>query len=236
MIGRRGTAGIFVTGTDTGIGKTYASVGLLGALRELGCRTAAMKPVATGAARSAAGLRNDDALALQAAATVAAAYGEVNPYCFEPPIAPHIAAAKAGVTVELGVITGGAERLLGGADLLLVEGVGGWRVPLGPALEVGDLARRLQLPVMLVVGLRLGCINHTLLTAAAIRHDGPGLYGWVANGIDPHYSTSAETVQALTDQLGMPPMATLPWCIARSSPAAATAFRAAARRLQLDSQ
>jgi dethiobiotin synthetase len=211
-------------------------VALLGALRELGCRTVAMKPVASGSARTHEGLRNVDALALQAAATVEVSYGHVNPYCFEPPIAPHIAAEQAGVAVEIGVIERCAERLLGVADLLLVEGVGGWRVPLGPALEVGDLARHLQLPVLLVVGLRLGCINHALLSAAAIRQDGPGLYGWVANGIDPLYSTTAETVQALADRIGVPPMATLAWHGARSSPPASTAFRAAAKHLYPKSQ
>jgi len=207
----RGVDGLFVTGTDTGIGKTHAGVGLLGALNERGCRTVAMKPVASGARRTASGLRNDDALALQAAATVAAEYEEINPYCFEPPIAPHVAAQRAGVTIDLAHIVCLAHALRARADFVLVEGVGGWRVPLGARLEVGDLARGLGLPVLLVVGLRLGCINHALLAAAAISREGPGLLGWVANAIDPCYGTTAETVQALTERLGMPPMATLGW-------------------------
>ncbi|MCG3201372.1 MAG: ATP-dependent dethiobiotin synthetase BioD 1 [Gammaproteobacteria bacterium] len=230
MNGRRAD-GVFVTGTDTGIGKTYASVGLLRALSGLGCRTAAMKPVASGAQRTPAGLRNDDALALQAAAAVAATYEEINPYCFEPPIAPHIAAPRAGVTIDLDHIDSRARRLRARADFILVEGVGGWRVPLGPHLEVGDLAGRLGLPVLLVVGLRLGCISHALLTAAAISQQAPGMLGWVANGIDPHYGTAAETVQALTERLGMPPLAALAWEDLRGSSVAPMPWRAAAERL-----
>ncbi|MCC6715089.1 MAG: dethiobiotin synthase [Gammaproteobacteria bacterium] len=223
--------GVFVTGTDTGIGKTYASVGLLRALGELGCRTAAMKPVASGAQRTPAGWRNDDALALQAAATVAAKYEEINPYCFEPPVAPHVAAHRAGVTVDLEHIDSRARGLRARADFLLVEGVGGWRVPLGPHLEVGDLARRLGLPVLLVVGLRLGCINHALLTAAAIGRETPGMLAWVANGIDPHYRTTGETLQALTELLGMPPLATLAWQDVQASSPAPMPWRAAAGQL-----
>jgi dethiobiotin synthetase len=227
----RSADGVFVTGTDTGIGKTHASVGLLRALKERGCRTAAMKPVASGAQRTAAGLRNDDALALQAAATVAADYEEINPYCFEPPIAPHVAAHRAGVTIDLAHILGRARALCARADFVLVEGVGGWRVPLGPRLEVGDLARGLGLPVLLVVGLRLGCINHALLTAAAISREAPGMRGWVANAIDPHYETAAETVQALTERLGMPPMATLGWQHDPGPSPAAAPWRAAVGHL-----
>lgn len=227
----RSAEGVFVTGTDTGIGKTHASVGLLRALNERGCRTAAMKPVASGAQRTAAGLRNEDALALQAAATVAADYEEINPYCFEPPIAPHVAAQRAGVTIDLAHIDRRARALRARADFLLVEGVGGWRVPLGPRLEVGDLAHGLGLPVLLVVGLRLGCINHALLTAAAISREAPGMRGWVANAIDPHYGTAAETVQALTERLGMPPMATLGWQHDAGPSPAATPWRAAVGHL-----
>lgn len=223
--------GLFVTGTDTGIGKTHASVGLLRALSELGCRTAAMKPVASGARRTAAGLRNDDALALQAAATVAAAYEEVNPYCFEPAIAPHIAARRAGVEIDLGHIESRARGLCARADFMLVEGVGGWRVPLAPQLEVADLARRLRLPVLMVVGLRLGCISHALLTAAAIRQEARGMLGWVANAIDPEYGTAAETIGALTERLGMPPMATLPAQRGQAGMPAPAPWRAAAGQL-----
>lgn len=227
----RSAEGVFLTGTDTGIGKTHACVGLLRALNELGCRTAAMKPVASGAQRTPAGLRNEDALALQAAATVAADYGEINPYCFEPPIAPHVAAQRAGVTIDLAHIERGARALSARADFVVVEGVGGWRVPLGPRLEVGDLARGLGLPVLLVVGLRLGCINHALLTAAAIGREAPGMRGWVANVIDPHYETAAETVQALTERLGMPPVATLAWQHDPGSSPAAAPWRAAVGHL-----
>ncbi|MEP7041537.1 MAG: dethiobiotin synthase [Dokdonella sp.] len=179
------TRGLFVTGTDTGIGKTHASCVLLGALRARGLRAVGMKPVASGCRVTPAGLRNDDADALIAASEPKPAYSDCNPYAFAPPIAPHIAARHDGVDVRLAAIVAAHARLAHGADRVVVEGVGGWMAPLSDTLMQADLVQALDLPVILVVGLRLGCINHALLSARAISADGGRLLGWIANRIDP---------------------------------------------------
>ncbi len=176
--------GLFVTGTDTEVGKTVVSAGIAAALAARGLRVAAMKPVASGSERTPEGLRNGDALHLIAAANVANDYALVNPYCFEPPIAPHLAAAEAGIAIEPAAILRAAEVLAANADALVVEGVGGWQVPLAEGFGVPDLARHLGLPVVLVVGLRLGCINHARLSVASIRAGGHRLVGWVGNDVD----------------------------------------------------
>ncbi|HVA54849.1 MAG TPA: dethiobiotin synthase [Gammaproteobacteria bacterium] len=176
--------GFFITGTDTGVGKTLVAAGLLRIFAAAGLRAVGMKPVASGALQTTAGLRNADALALQAASTASQPYDDVNPYVFVPAIAPHLAAAEAGVTIEPSRILAAYQRLCCGADVVVVEGVGGWQVPLADGLQLPDLARSLGLPVILVVGLRLGCLNHAQLSARAIREDGLTLAGWVANTID----------------------------------------------------
>ncbi len=196
--------GFFITGTDTEIGKTRFSVQLVQALRARGEQVAVMKPVASGARRIDGVLRNDDALALLAAAGNQQAYATCNPFCFEPPIAPHVAAREAGVRIDLQRIENLARDLSHQADRLVVEGVGGWRVPLDGSADVATLAGRLQLPVILVVGLRLGCINHALLTAEAIRADGLNLIGWVANHIDPAASRVLEMIEAIDARIGVP--------------------------------
>ena len=173
--------GFFVTGTDTEIGKTVVAAGVVRALAAEGRRIAAMKPVASGAEQTDAGLRNEDALHLMAAANVEAGYPEVNPYCFEPPIAPHLAAEEAGISIRPEVILDSAAALAARADALVVEGVGGWQVPLAPGFGIPDLARKLKLPVLLVVGLRLGCINHARLSVESILASGCNLVGWVGN-------------------------------------------------------
>ena len=172
--------GVFVTGTDTGVGKTWAVVGLLTALRRRGQRVRGMKPVATGCRPTEQGLRSDDALRIQAHAGEDLPYEWVNPYAFEPPIAPAFAARQAGIRISITRIRAVERRLARPAQLTVVEGIGGWRVPLGPRSCVSDLAARLGYPVVLVVGLRLGCINHALLSAEAIERDGAVLAGWVA--------------------------------------------------------
>ncbi len=173
--------GFFVTGTDTEIGKTVVAAGVVHALAAQGRKVAAMKPVASGAEQTDAGLRNEDALHLIAAANVEAGYPEVNPYCFEPPIAPHLAAEEAGIRIRSEVIMDAAAVLAARADSLVVEGVGGWQVPLAPGFGIPDLARKLEMPVLLVVGLRLGCINHARLSAESILASGCKLVGWVGN-------------------------------------------------------
>ena len=163
---------MFVTGTDTGVGKTLVASGLLHGLTRRGLRTAGMKPVATGCVRTAEGLRNDDALCLARNASTTADYAEINPYAFEPAIAPHLAATAAGVRMDLDRIAHAFNGLARRADRIVVEGVGGWRVPINDRDDVADLAVRLGLPVVLVVGVRLGCLNHARLTAAAIAQSG----------------------------------------------------------------
>ena len=223
--------GFFVTGTDTGIGKTRVTAGLLEAFGRMGSKTVGMKPVASGAAMTPEGLRNEDALTLQAAASERRPYALVNPYCFAPAVAPHLAALEAGVEISLDVIRAAYGELCQGADTVLVEGVGGWQVPLSPALELPDLARELELPVILVVGLRLGCLNHALLTARALAADGLGLAGWVANAIDPAFERPEANVATLEAELHAPLLARLPHAPTASPDVLMEALLPACRRL-----
>jgi len=201
--------GCFVTGTDTGVGKTRVAAGMLRALARQGRQAVGMKPVASGAAATPEGLRNDDALLLQASASVSRDYALVNPYCFAPAIAPHLAAAEAGVEIRLEPILDAYRKLSRGAEFAVVEGVGGWQVPLSGSLALPDLVRALELPVLLVVGLRLGCLNHALLTVRAIEADGLALAGWVANEIDPGFEHREANLATLEKALPAPLLARL---------------------------
>ena len=192
---------LFVTGTDTGVGKTRIAAALCVAYAAHGKRVAAMKPVASGCMQTRAGLRNDDAEALRAAMTVRAAYGDVNPYAFEPPIAPHIAAMEAGCPIDFGLLDGCYERLCLQSDVIIVEGAGGWLAPLDATRTFADLAARWQLDVILVVGLRLGCLNHALLTAEAIEARGLKLAGWVGNSVDPDFERREANTDTLRSRL-----------------------------------
>jgi dethiobiotin synthetase len=203
--------GLFITGTDTGVGKTLVAAALVRTLVRAGLKTVGMKPVASGSLATPSGLRNQDALQLQAAANVARPYELVNLYAFAPPIAPHIAALEAGVNMELPRILASFRQLCDGADAVIVEGVGGWQVPLAENLALPNLARALALPVALVVGLRLGCLNHALLSARAIRADGLTLAGWVANGMDPAFERRAENLATLAQAMDAPLLADIPW-------------------------
>ncbi|HSC46955.1 MAG TPA: dethiobiotin synthase [Gammaproteobacteria bacterium] len=196
--------GCFITGTDTGIGKTRVAAGLLRTLARQGKTVVGMKPVASGATTTRDGLRNDDALLLQASASMSRDYALVNPYCFAPAIAPHLAAAEAGVEIRLEPILDAYRQLSHGAEFAVVEGVGGWQVPLSGSLALPDLARALELPVLLVVGMRLGCLNHALLTARAIEAGGLALAGWVANEIDPGFERCEANVATLEAMLPAP--------------------------------
>ena len=198
------TKGYFVTGTDTGVGKTLVACALLRAYAGRGLRAVGMKPVAAGAAPGAQGLRNEDVECLVAAGNVVAPREHVNPYCFGPAIAPHIAAAQAGVRIESARIEQACRALAALADVVIVEGAGGFRVPLGPGLDTAQVAARLALPVVLVVGLRLGCLNHALLTAEAIASHGLELAGWVANHLDPGMIAADENVRALEGLIAAP--------------------------------
>jgi len=193
--------GWFVTGTDTGIGKSLASATLLHALRTRGLRAVGMKPLASGCESTPQGWRNEDALALQAASDPRPAYDDVNPFPLPNPLAPELAAADAGIRVTLAPIVSAFQRLSSQADAVVVEGVGGWAAPLSADLDQADLARALDLPVVLVVGLRLGCINHARLTARAIEDDGLRLAGWIANDIDPAMARADENFEMLKQRL-----------------------------------
>lgn len=201
-------SGIFVTGTDTGVGKTRVAVALIRALRARGLRVAAMKPVSAG---SAPGQLNEDVSALLQAANVDADLGDINPYAFVDPIAPHIAAAIAGVKIETGRIAAAYARLAARSDVVVVEGAGGWRVPLNEDEDTADLAQRLGLPVLLVVGLRLGCLNHAILTADSIAAGHLPWAGWVGNHIDPAMAQQAANLEALRQRLPTPCLGVQPF-------------------------
>ena len=203
-------SGLFITGTDTGVGKTEITAGLLAAFRSAGVSAVGMKPVASGCEPGADGLQSEDALKLIAAGGVDVPYSDVNPYALAEPIAPHIAAGLAGVDIRLGRIRDAYEALSQRAERVLVEGVGGWRVPLGPSLSLSDLPNALGLPVVLVVGLRLGCLSHSLLTAESIRARGVRLVGWVANEIDPDMLARDENIATLAALMDAPTLGVVP--------------------------
>ena len=202
--------GIFVTGTDTGVGKTVIACALVRALRDAGARVAVMKPVASGAFETTAGLRNSDAVALMEAAGRPHPYQEVNPYCFEPPISPHIAAKEAGIEVDTSRIRQKYDRLATGADWVVVEGAGGWFAPINEHQTMADLAWALSVPALLVVGLKLGCLNHALLTRIGVESHGVPLAGWVVNGIDRDMMRVEANLATLERLLGEPPLAVVP--------------------------
>jgi dethiobiotin synthetase len=202
--------GYYITGTDTGAGKTFATCALLLAARASGRTALGMKPVASGCTWTEAGWRNDDALALLAHGSHAPDYADANPYALPAATAPEIAAALAGVEVELAPILAAHRRLAAQADVVLVEGVGGWLAPLSATLDQPALARALGLPVILVVGLRLGCLNHARLSALAIRADGATLAGWIACDTDPTLEFAGEYFEALQRVLPAPLLGRLP--------------------------
>jgi dethiobiotin synthetase len=201
------TRGLFVTGTDTGVGKTRVAVALLRALAAAGQRAVGMKPVSAGIGPHET--VNADVAALAAAGSVDAPLADRNPYAFAPAIAPHLAAAAAGVAIDLDVIASAFERLRVRAETVVVEGAGGALVPLGARIDMLDVAARLDVPVLLVVGMRLGCLNHALLTAVAIRARGIRFAGWVANAIDAAMPMRDENVATLAAMLPAPLIATV---------------------------
>lgn len=204
------TRAFFVTGTDTEIGKTFSTCALLHAARSHGLTAVGMKPVAAGAQLVGGRWINEDADRLRAASSFEPPPASLNPYCLKTPVAPHIAAAEEGVELTPEPILAALAALRDAADVVFVEGVGGFRVPFGPRYDSADLARELSLPVILVVGLRLGCINHALLTAEAVRARGLPLAGWIANQVDPAMLRFSENVDALTSRLPAPLLGVLP--------------------------
>jgi len=201
--------GYFVTGTDTGVGKTCVSLGLMRALQRQGHVVVGMKPVASGCSRTSWGLVNEDARQLQACASFNLPYQYVNPYAFEAVVAPHLAAQCDGVHIEIPLIKNACQELTSEADRVVVEGIGGWLVPINEKQTMADVALALGLPVILVVAIRLGCLNQALLTAAAIRSSGLPLLGWVANRIDPGCEQQDGNIATLTQRLPVPLLADL---------------------------
>jgi dethiobiotin synthetase len=202
--------GVFVTGTDTGVGKTLFAAALLHRLAGAGIRAAGFKPVSAGCEVRDGTLVNEDATVLAAASPVSLPLAAVNPVALEPAVAPHLAAAEAGRALSARALASDFERVAAAAEFVVVEGAGGWRVPLGPEETLADLGRILALPVILVVGLRLGCLNHALLTAEGIRADGLELAGWVANVQDAGMPRLEGNITTLEDRLGCQLLARLP--------------------------
>ncbi|WP_227814404.1 dethiobiotin synthase [Nitrogeniibacter aestuarii] len=199
----------FVAGTDTEIGKTFCTAALIHTARRHGLVTLGMKPIAAGADMIAGERINEDAASLRRAGSFDPGLELLNPICLSSPIAPHIAAEEEGVAIDEARVLNAYAQLCSRADAVFVEGVGGFRVPLGPTLDTADLAVSFGLPVILVVGMRLGCINHALLTAEAIRARGLTLAGWIANQIDPHMLRFDQNVQAIETRIGAPLLGTV---------------------------
>jgi dethiobiotin synthetase len=226
------TRDVFIAGTDTGIGKTHVACALLHALRNAGTRACGMKPVASGCARTPDGLRNEDALALIAASDPQPDYATCNPYAFEPAIAPHLAAGDAGVPMELANIGAAYQRLAAQAECVVVEGVGGWMVPLADSLDAGAISRALNLPVILVMGLRLGCINHARLSARATEQDGCKLLGWIGNRLDAAMQRADANLETLRRLLPAPCLGVLPHGVAPAAPECAGSLESAVRTIR----
>lgn len=203
--------GVFITGTDTEVGKTRVTLGIMDALQAQGFHVTGMKPVASGCRRTARGLRNEDAERILAQSSRPLPYAQVNPIAFEPAIAPHIAAADAGDHIALDAVEAAYRFMSQDADYCVVEGVGGWLVPLNERETLADLVRRLDLPVILVVGIRLGCLNHALLSVESIRHHGATLVGWVANVLSAQGEWTHENIEALEARIDAPLLGVIPW-------------------------
>ena len=202
--------GFFITGTDTEVGKSWCTVGLMAKLQQQGHSVVGMKPIASGCMETADGLRNEDALMIQQQASKAIDYETINPYSFLPAIAPHLAAEQSGERIKLEKIVEQFSQLKEQAGYVVVEGVGGWQVPLNDHESVADLAVALQLPVILVVGLRLGCINHALLTAQSIRATGCTLAGWIANSLNANMAEQERNIHSIETRIDAPLLGVIP--------------------------
>jgi dethiobiotin synthetase len=205
----------FITGTDTGVGKTWATLALMKAMQDKGKVVVGMKPVASGCQKTSVGLRNDDATRIleqsSSRGNQIINYKTVNPYAFEQAVAPHIAAELAGVVIDIEKIASEFSTLKKDADIVAVEGVGGWSVPLGAEIMLADIVERLNLKVILVIGLRLGCINHALSATRTIEGDGAKLHGWIGNQLDPDYACLNETMNTLQTRIDAPLLGSLPF-------------------------
>lgn len=205
------TDGYFITGTDTDVGKTVAATALVRALVDSGYRTGVFKPISAGCEVTPDGLRNDDAERLAHESNIDLPYEWINPFAFEPPIAPHIAAEEAGTSMSIDQCLTCLQQISAHADLVIAEGAGGWLVPLDAQNTLGDLAAALSLPVILVVGVRLGCISHALLTVQSIRASGLPLAGWIANRVDPGADRADENIASIQARIPAPLLGILPY-------------------------
>ncbi len=203
--------GYFITGTDTDVGKTWISLGIIEALKQQGHKVGVMKPISAGCDKTANGLRNQDALLLQQQSNIELSYDEINPYAFEPAIAPHIAATQNNIRIDIETIYQHFQSISEQSDYIVVEGAGGWLVPLNDFQSMADLAKRMQLPVVLVVGMQLGCLNHALLSVESIRATGLPLAGWIANQIDPDMSCIEQNIQTLSQMIEAPILGQIPF-------------------------
>jgi len=205
--------GFFIAGTDTEVGKTVCATVLLEAFKKQGLSTIAMKPIASGCEQTSEGLRNEDALALMQHMTASATYEEVNPYTFEPPMAPHLAAAREQLTITIDPLVEKAQQLATRADCIVIEGAGGWLAPVNETQSFADLAIGFDIPVILVVGIRLGCLNHALLTVENIHARGVHLAGWIANTGLPEVSNCMdieENIASLVSRISAPLIGEVP--------------------------
>jgi dethiobiotin synthetase len=202
--------GFFITGTDTGVGKTLVTVALTRAFVARGLRTAVMKPVAAGATQTPDGPRNDDALELLAVSNVKSAYEDVNPWLLTTAASPHLAARHEGISIDAGKVVTAYRRLAATSDLVLVEGAGGWLAPISSVATMADIAEKLALPVIFVVGLRLGCLNHALLTREAIRSYGLPFAGWIANKMHSEMALVGANIDTLASRFGAAPLGLVP--------------------------
>lgn len=202
--------GVFVTGTDTGVGKTQVTLGVMRCLQRDGLKVAGMKPIASGCCRTEDGIRNADALSIQQHCSLSLPYSDINPFAFELPIAPHVAAREAGSAISMTAIAQAYQRILRQVDWCIVEGVGGWLVPISARHTTADLVQYLALPVVLVVGIRLGCLNHTLLSVASIQQRGLRLLGWVANQIDADMARPEANIATLREWIDAPLIGIIP--------------------------
>lgn len=201
--------GYFITGTDTDVGKTVVSLCLIQHFKSLENRVACMKPISAGCYSTEDGLRNEDAVRLQQASSPKLPYELINPYAYEPPIAPHIAAEKQGVVIDKQHIKSCYQKIAAQSDLVIIEGAGGWLVPVSDRETMADIAAELQLPVILVVGLRLGCLNHALLTTSSIEHMGLHFTGWIANHLDPDMLNQQDNIESLQRRITAPLLGTV---------------------------
>ncbi|OAJ95646.1 dethiobiotin synthase [Vibrio bivalvicida] len=201
----------FIAGTDTDVGKTVASKAILNALAEKDLKTIGYKPVAAGSDKTEQGFRNSDALYLQEAATVNVAYDDVNPYALELPASPHIAAIRENIDIEYSVLSDKLKLHKQNSDIVLVEGAGGWRVPVSKSDCLSTWVQQEKLPVVLVVGIKLGCLSHAMLTLDAIKADGVEVIGWVANRVNPGTEHYAEIIEMLENKIAAPKLGEIPY-------------------------